>query len=89
MNCYCYFRLTLSIIEQIDQPDFALPSRDHYVNPQWAKDLEAYLQYMVDIAAIFGRNSETSSGRVDKTIRRELRQALQLEIDLANVRKHQ
>ncbi|GAV04570.1 hypothetical protein RvY_14837 [Ramazzottius varieornatus] len=71
-------------ILQIDQPDFALPSRDHYVNPQWAKDLEAYLQYMVDIAAIFGRNSETSSGRVDKTIRRELRQALQLEIDLAN-----
>ena len=45
---------------------------------------------MVDVAAIFGRNVEAaaSAGRMDKALRRELRQALQLEIDLANVRKH-
>ncbi|OQV14905.1 Membrane metallo-endopeptidase-like 1 [Hypsibius exemplaris] len=64
-------------ILQIDQPDFALPSRDHYISPQWSKDLDAYLQYMIDVAKIFGHVN-------NKTVRKEMKAALQVEIDLAN-----
>ncbi|XP_055355687.1 neprilysin-1-like [Paramacrobiotus metropolitanus] len=65
-------------ILQIDQPDFALPSRDHYINPQWASDREAYLQYMIDVAKILGA-SEKYTG-----VRNQSLDALQVEIYLAN-----
>jgi hypothetical protein len=42
--------------------------------------LEAYLQYMVEVARILGSPDQ-------RTVRKEMQEALQVEIDLANVRK--
>lgn len=62
---------------KIDQPSFGL-SREFLINGVEDKIVKAYYDYMVDTAVIYGAERATAE--------KELLEALEFEIKLANVR---
>lgn len=60
----------------MDQADLGLPSREYYV--QGTQQLEAYGRFMVDIAQLLGASLDQAE--------RDMRDALEFESQLANVR---
>lgn len=62
---------------QLDQMQLALPSRDYYLKASSEGEMEAYHQYMTNVAVLLGANKTTAS--------EELRHVVELEKMLANV----
>lgn len=62
---------------QLRQQDFGLPSREYYLKDQYATELEAYRQYIVDIATFF------NSSKVDAET--DAADLIKFETYLANV----
>ena len=62
---------------QIDQMQLGLPSRDYFLHDLSEKDLEAYHQYMTDVAVILGAERVTAE--------KQLWDVIEFEKQLANV----
>ena len=62
---------------QLDQMQLGLPSRDYFIYEESERDLEAYHNYMTDVAVILGAN------RTDATL--QLWEVIEFEKKLANV----
>ena len=62
---------------QIDQMQLGLPSRDYFLHPDSDRDLEAYHNYMTDVAVILGAQPEQAA--------KQLWDVIQFEKQLANV----
>lgn len=56
-----------------------LPSREYYLKDSSESDLKAYLRYMTQIAVLLGANETFAAS--------EMRDVLEFEIILANVRR--
>lgn len=63
---------------QLDQTQLALPSRDYYLKSSSEGDMQAYHKYMTHVAVLLGANKTTAA--------EELRQVVEFERKLANVR---
>ncbi|EDW62314.1 neprilysin-1 [Drosophila virilis] len=64
-------------IIQMDQLQYALPSRDYYLKPSSVNDRQAYHKYMTQISLLLGANPATAAA--------ELQQVVQFETQLVNV----
>ena len=65
------------IILQIDQMPLGLPSRDYFLHEDSQGDLEAYHNYMTDVAVILGANRSEAET--------QLWDIIEFETKLANV----
>ena len=65
------------IILQIDQMPLGLPSRDYFLHEDSQGDLEAYHNYMTDVAVILGANRSDAET--------QLWDIIEFETKLANV----
>ncbi|XP_017870344.1 PREDICTED: neprilysin-2 isoform X2 [Drosophila arizonae] len=64
-------------IIQMDQLQYALPSRDYYLKPNSENDRQAYHKYMTQISLLLGADPATAAD--------ELREVIQFETELVNV----
>ena len=58
----------LSCSPQIDQMQLGLPSRDYFLHLESEKDLEAYHQYMTDVATLLGANRTDAEDQLWKIV---------------------
>ena len=70
-------QISRAIRFQMDQLVLALPSREYYLKPSSKTDLNAYYNYMVQIAILLGAEVDTAQ--------KDMAEALDFEIMLANV----
>jgi predicted metalloendopeptidase len=57
-----------------------MPSRDYYLRGVEDEDVQIYEQFAVDVAMMFGANESQA--------RKEMREMVELETELANVNLH-
>ena len=62
----------------MDEPALGLPSREYYLHNYDSPPLRAYFKYMIDMAILMGANTAT--------VKEEMKQVLDFETMLANVR---
>lgn len=73
--------LSKEYIFQLDQPELGMPSRDYYLRGIGDEDVQIYEKFAVDVAMMFGASESQA--------RRDMREMVELEIELANVTMQQ
>ncbi|XP_061163331.1 neprilysin-like [Saccostrea echinata] len=64
-------------IIQLDQPELGMPSRDYYLRGVEDEDVQIYEKFAINVAMMFGANE--TQARID------MREMVELEIELANI----
>ncbi|EDW86306.2 uncharacterized protein Dwil_GK15832 [Drosophila willistoni] len=72
-------------ILQMDQLQYALPSRDYYLKPSSANDRKAYHKYMTQISLLLGADPATAADELEKVVHFETQL---VNVSLAEADRH-
>ncbi|XP_022344016.2 neprilysin-like [Crassostrea virginica] len=64
-------------IIQLDQPELGMPSRDYYLRGVEDENVQIYEKFAIDVAMMFGADEAQA--------RKDMREMVELEIELANI----